>query len=34
MELIDRIASVATGTVGMHQDVPLEPVVILSAKRV
>jgi len=34
MEIIDRIASVATGTVGMHQDVPLEPVVILSAKRV
>jgi peptidyl-prolyl cis-trans isomerase A (cyclophilin A) len=33
MEVIDRIASVATGTVGMHQDVPLEPVVILSAKR-
>jgi peptidyl-prolyl cis-trans isomerase A (cyclophilin A) len=33
MEIIDRIASVATGTVGMHQDVPLEPVVILSAKR-
>lgn len=33
MEIIDRIASVATDTVGMHQDVPLEPVVILSAKR-
>jgi peptidyl-prolyl cis-trans isomerase A (cyclophilin A) len=33
MEIIDRIASVATGTVGMHQDVPLEPVIILSAKR-
>jgi peptidyl-prolyl cis-trans isomerase A (cyclophilin A) len=33
MEIVDRIASVATGTSGMHQDVPLEPVVILSAKR-
>ncbi len=34
MEIIDRIAQVATGNHGMHQDVPLEPVVILSAKRV
>ena len=34
MEIIDRIAQVATGNNGMHQDVPLEPVVILSAKRV
>jgi peptidyl-prolyl cis-trans isomerase A (cyclophilin A) len=33
MEIVDRIASVATGNAGMHQDVPLEPVVILSAKR-
>ena len=33
METVDRIASVATGNTGMHQDVPLEPVVILSAKR-
>jgi peptidyl-prolyl cis-trans isomerase A (cyclophilin A) len=33
MEIVDRIASVATGNKGMHQDVPLEPVVILSAKR-
>lgn len=34
MEVVDRIASVATGNKGMHQDVPIEPVVILSAKRV
>jgi len=34
MEIIDRIARVATGNAGMHRDVPLEPVVILSAKRV
>jgi len=33
MEIVDRIAAVATGNAGMHQDVPLEPVVILSAKR-
>ena len=34
MEIIDRIAQVATGNHGMHRGVPLEPVVILSAKRV
>ena len=33
MEIVDRIASATTGTVGIYQDVPLEPVVILSAKR-
>jgi peptidyl-prolyl cis-trans isomerase A (cyclophilin A) len=33
MEIVDQIASVATGNKGGHQDVPLEPVVILSAKR-
>jgi peptidyl-prolyl cis-trans isomerase A (cyclophilin A) len=33
MDVIDRIAAVATGNAGMHQDVPLEPVVILSARR-
>jgi peptidyl-prolyl cis-trans isomerase A (cyclophilin A) len=33
MEVVDRIATVATGNKGMHQDVPIEPVVILSAKR-
>lgn len=33
MEIVDKIASVATGNAGMHRDVPLEPVVILSAKR-
>jgi peptidyl-prolyl cis-trans isomerase A (cyclophilin A) len=34
MEVVVRIAEVATGNKGMHQDVPVEPVVILSAKRV
>jgi peptidyl-prolyl cis-trans isomerase A (cyclophilin A) len=34
MEIADRIAAVATGNKGGHQDVPLEPVVIFSAKRV
>jgi peptidyl-prolyl cis-trans isomerase A (cyclophilin A) len=33
MEIVGRIASVTTGAVGIYQDVPLEPVVILSAKR-
>ena len=33
IDVIDRIASVATGKAGMHQDVPLEPVVILSARQ-
>lgn len=33
MEIVDRIAQVKTGNKGMHGDVPLEPVVILSAKR-
>lgn len=32
MDVIDRIASVETGNAGMHQDVPLEPVEILSAR--
>lgn len=32
MEVVDEIAAVATGNKGFHQDVPLEPVVILSAK--
>ncbi len=33
MDVVDDIAQVATGRRGGHQDVPLEPVVILSAKR-
>lgn len=32
MDVIDRIASVETGNSGMHQDVPLGPVEILSAR--
>jgi peptidyl-prolyl cis-trans isomerase A (cyclophilin A) len=34
MEVADRIAAVETGNAGHHQDVPVEPVVILSAKRI
>jgi len=34
LEVMDRIAQVSTGTRGMHQDTPLEPVTILSARRV
>ncbi|MBI1323968.1 peptidyl-prolyl cis-trans isomerase [bacterium] len=33
MEAVDAIAKVATGSRGMHQDVPREAVVIVSAKR-
>jgi peptidyl-prolyl cis-trans isomerase A (cyclophilin A) len=33
MDVVDKIAAVPTGTVNMHQDVPKEPVVVLSAKR-
>ena len=32
MDIIDKIGSVATGNKGGHQDVPLEPVVVESAK--
>ena len=28
MEVVDKIAKVQTGSRGMHQDVPVEPVVI------
>ena len=34
MEVVDAIANVPTGTKGMHQDVPREPVIILSVRRV
>lgn len=33
MDVVDKIRQVDTGRRGMHQDVPLEPVVIQSAKR-
>jgi len=32
MDVVDKIAQVKTGNRGMHQNVPLEPVVIQSAK--
>lgn len=32
MEVVDKIARVATGNRGMHQNVPLEPVIIQSVK--
>jgi peptidyl-prolyl cis-trans isomerase A (cyclophilin A) len=34
MDVVDRIAEVETGRKGMHADVPVEPVVIESARRV
>jgi peptidyl-prolyl cis-trans isomerase A (cyclophilin A) len=34
MDMVDAIAAVSTGTRGGHQDVPLEPVVIHTARRV
>ena len=34
MDVVDQIASVATGNRGGHQDVPIEPVVIERAVRV
>lgn len=33
MEVVDQIANVPTANTGMHQNVPREPVSILSAKR-
>ncbi len=32
MDVVDKIAKVPTGSRGMHQDVPLEPVLIQSVK--
>jgi len=32
MDVVDKIAKVATGNRSMHQDVPLEPVIIQSVK--
>ncbi|MBT8766566.1 peptidylprolyl isomerase [Metapseudomonas boanensis] len=33
LDVVDQIASVPTGNRGMYQNVPLKPVMILSAKR-
>ncbi|MNP32474.1 Peptidyl-prolyl cis-trans isomerase A precursor [compost metagenome] len=33
MGVVDQIAKVPTGNRGMYQDVPNDPIVILSAKR-
>lgn len=33
MEVVDKIKAVKTGGRGMHQDVPVEPVKIISARR-
>ena len=33
MDVVDEIAKIPTGNKGGHQDVPVEPVVVLSAKR-
>lgn len=32
-DVVDKIAKVATGTAGMHEDVPVDPVIILSVKK-
>ncbi len=34
MSVIDAIAKVKTGRQGRHDDVPVEPIVVISAKRV
>lgn len=33
MDVVDQIAAVATGNTGGHQDVPVDPVVITTARR-
>jgi len=33
MDVVDKIAAVPTSSRGMHQDVPAEPVLIVSARR-
>ena len=33
MDVVDKIAATPTSSAGMHQDVPKEPVVVISAKR-
>ena len=33
MEVVDNIAARPTGSVGGHRDVPIEPIVIISARR-
>jgi peptidyl-prolyl cis-trans isomerase A (cyclophilin A) len=32
MDVVDKIASLKTGNKGFHSDVPIEPVIIISAK--
>ena len=34
MDVIDKIAATRTGNKGGHQDVPVEPITVISAKRV
>jgi peptidyl-prolyl cis-trans isomerase A (cyclophilin A) len=34
MDVVDKIKTVTTGNKGMHQNVPIEPVTILSVRRV
>lgn len=33
MDVVDKIAAAPTGDQGMHQNVPLEPIIVHSAKR-
>ena len=33
MDVVDKIAQVKTGVVGQYQDVPVQPIIIISTKR-
>jgi peptidyl-prolyl cis-trans isomerase A (cyclophilin A) len=33
MEIVDKIAAAPTGNKGGHQDVPMEPAIVVSARR-
>jgi len=33
MDIVDKIAQVATGNRDMHQDVPIDPITVISARR-
>jgi cyclophilin family peptidyl-prolyl cis-trans isomerase len=34
MDIIDKMVAVETGSVGAHQDVPVEPLIINSVTRI
>ncbi|MCZ6745956.1 MAG: peptidylprolyl isomerase, partial [Acidobacteria bacterium] len=33
MDVVDKLAAAPTGTKGFHEDVPMEPMSIISARR-